>query len=54
VDLNIYLEEGLSQDTALIPVNGEIMYHRKGVTTHAVIGLADFLRAVEIETFFEK
>jgi len=41
VDLNLYLEEGFFKDTVLIFVNGEKVYHKEGLTTHAVIGLAD-------------
>ena len=57
-ELNIYLEEGFLKDTVLIFINGEKIYYKEGLTTHAVIGLADSFTTsisngqVEIEIVF--
>jgi hypothetical protein len=46
VNLIVYFEEGFFEDTVIIIANGIKVYEKQGVTTHAVVGLAE---SVEIE-----
>lgn len=40
-DLHIALQDGFSNDTVIITVNGREIYNKAGVTTNLVISLAD-------------
>lgn len=46
VKLIVYFEEGFFEDTIAIIANGVKVYEKQGLTTHAVLGLAE---SVEID-----